>query len=260
MVGPVLVDRGGQNRRAGPQSKGGWAAGQQGALTEELHLHSPASNLSIGEQTHHLPGPQRFDEHRDRVRTQGHNVDAHAAALLHHPIEQPGRLERLDHGDHRVARNASHPRSRPLPASEVGKGQYRGRAGVDGLLNVVEPLVAESGFHLGVVQIAEPGAVEPVSGVRLERGSHRLGQRFTLHFGAAHPLEAALGDEATLGQQPVRAPADGPGEGCSHRSRQPASQGGTAAVQHHVGREATGSVYWSNRLGSVGHTECRESA
>ena len=55
---------------------------------------------------------------RRDVGAERHDLEADRLALAREPVEQLGRLERLDDGEHVVAL-LGHPRRGPLPAAEV---------------------------------------------------------------------------------------------------------------------------------------------
>ena len=70
-VGPVEVDRGGEERRAGAQGEGGRTAGQRRALAEELDLGTGAGEVAVAEQREGVVGLEGPDRGRRRRRGRG---------------------------------------------------------------------------------------------------------------------------------------------------------------------------------------------
>ena len=154
MIGVVTVSlrgevhRGGQDRRAGPQSEGRRSARQRRALAEELDLDAAALDVPVREQAHDLVGPQRP---RGRPAAAdgptGTTVMPSDSAERDEPLEQLRRLQRLDHhGDRQPL--IGDPAARPLPPAQVGQGDDDAEAGAERVVDVLEPLVRERGVDL----------------------------------------------------------------------------------------------------------------
>ena len=95
------------------------------------------------------PGPPR----RPADGPSGHDVHAERPSELDEPLEQLGRLERLDHdGDPDLLTRVSQ-NPRPLPSAEVRQGEDARRPRRPGLLDVLEALDDEAGVELSGAEL-----------------------------------------------------------------------------------------------------------
>ncbi len=116
----------GQDRGAGAQSERGRAGGQLGALAEEVDVDAAAADVAVGQQADDLVALERPQVARPASAPSGDHRHSQFGPQLGEPIEQLGRLDRLDHDRHGIAagRPASAPPT-PTRRGAAGRGSRR---------------------------------------------------------------------------------------------------------------------------------------
>ena len=169
----------------------------------------PPLDVAVAQQADDLVGPQRLEHRRPASGPSGTTFMPSDSRNVDEPLEQLGRLERLDHDGDRWPL-IGEPAAGPLPAAEVGQGEDHALARRRARRRCARsPSTAKPPSTSAADSAGQPEALDPVAGVGVERGLDRA---------RAARRPAATGRRAAGGARSSRA-----ARACLGRSRRRAS-------------------------------------
>ena len=207
----MVVDGDRQQHGACPQGEGGRTGGQRGPFSEELDLDAGSPDVAVTGKADGTVLPQHRHGLGTGAGTQADDLHSQGVPQASVPLEQFGRLERLDHtaDGHVVAQRQ--PVRRPLPATQVGHGHDHAVARLTGLGDQLVALLGEPVDHLVRRHGRQPEAVEVVVGVGGEDGVHTAPHLCATQVRRPGPAEGLLHDPPPVAVHVADDPPHGPG-------------------------------------------------
>ena len=156
---------------------------------------------------------------RRRLRSERDDLHAHGRAYLDEPLEELGRLDRLDDDEQALTLHLRRPRARVLPTAEMGQREDHAVTGREPRLDVLVALDLEARVEIATRLVRQPEHLEPVAGVRIEGAGDGRPERVALQLTTARAPQVPLGHVPAARHREAQRATHAGSEGCSECRR-----------------------------------------